>query len=487
MMGLASIDVAVIVCGICAVYHILRRFNSWWYEPTLKNGMPPLPPGDMGWPVIGNMLTFLRAFKSSNPDAFISSFVSRFKRIGVYKAYMFGKPTILATTPEACRLVLMDDVHFMPGWPQSTVKLMGTKSFVGISYEEHKRLRKLTTAPLNGSEALSKYMKWIEERVVSALQNWSNKDQIYLLTELRKLTFNIIGYIFLRYESDVKVGALEREYSILNLGVRAMAINLPGTAYNKALKARRKLVAILQSAIEERRSGQQKKNDDNEDMLDELLKVQDENGRLLTDEEIIDLLVMYLNAGHESSAHVTMWAILLLLEHPEIYAKAKAEQEKLVKKRSDRQDHLTFSELREMPYLQKVIDETLRLVNVSPMVFREALDDVEYNGYIIPKGWKTQVWIRNVHLDPEVYPDPMKFNPERWDKFIPKAGMFIPFGGGSRMCPGNELAKMEISVFLHYMLLHYEVKRVAPDCPLRYLPHPRPRDNCPVRIRNLSP
>jgi len=63
--------------------------------------------------------------------------------------------------------------------------------------------------------------------------------------------------------------------------------------------------------------------------------------------------------------------------------------------------------------------------------------------------------------------------------------MFIPFGGGSRECPGNELAKMEISVFFHYMLLHYEVERLTPDCQLRYLPHPRPIDNCPVRIRKL--
>lgn len=481
MLGLAS--TAVIICGIYTLFYVARRFNSWWYEPTLK-GKPPLPPGDMGWPLLGNMLSFLRNFKSTNPEAFISSFVSRFNRVGVYKAFMFGNPTILATTPEACKRVLMDDAHFIPGWPKSTVKLMGSKSFVGISPEEHKRLRKLTAAPLNGPEALSKYMNWVEERVVSALENWSKMDQFDLLIELRRLTFNIIGYIFIRYDPNA-IGALEREYGVLNLGVRAMAINLPGTAYNKALKARRNLVTILQSVIDKRRSEQEKNDVENGDMLDSLLMVKDEKGRFLTDEEIIDILVMYLNAGHESSAHLTMWTIIFLLKHPEIYEKTKAEQENIVKRRIERQSHMKFSELREMHYLRKVIDESLRLVNISPMVFREAVDDVEFSGFTIPKGWKTQVWLRNVHLDPLVYHDPMKFEPERWNNFIPKAGTFIPFGGGSRECPGNELAKMEISVFLHYMLLHYEVERLTPDCQLRYLPHPRPIDNCPVRIRKL--
>ncbi|KAH9302348.1 hypothetical protein KI387_013931, partial [Taxus chinensis] len=456
--------VAVIVCGIYTIYHALRRFNSWWYEPTLKKGSAPLPPGDMGWPLLGNMLSFLRAFKSTNPETFISGFVSRFNRIGLYKAFMFGNPTILATTPEACKLVLMDDAHFIPGWPKSAVELIGSKSFIGITFEEHKRLRKLTAAPVTGTEALSKYLTWIEETVISALENWSKLDKIDFLAQIRKLTFNIIVYIFLSNEPNEEIGALEREYTTLNLGVRAMAINLPGTAYHKALKARRKLVAIIQSMIDKRRTGQGKTEDKKADMLDELLKMKDQHGRLLEDEEVIDLLVMYLNAGHESSGHMTMWAVVFLLQNPEMYAKAKAEQENIVKKRPEGQKNLIYSELREMEYLHKVINESLRIVSFSSMVFREALDDVEINGYTIPKGWKTQVWMRNVHLDPEVYPNPKKFDPERWENFVPKPGMFVPFGLGNRLCPGNELAKMEMCVFMHCMLLHYEVQRLTPDC-----------------------
>lgn len=118
------------------------------------------------------------------------------------------------------------------------------------------------------------------------------------------------------------------------------------------------------------------------------------------------------------------------------------------------------------------------------------------SGYTIPKGWKVLVWFRSVHLDPEIYPNPKEFNPSRWDvscrfvylnnlnmlvnayachisiiiwsnddvvvvsvnqaqNYTAKAGTFLPFGGGSRLCPGNDLAKLEITIFLHYFLLNY--------------------------------
>ncbi|XP_077234326.1 ent-kaurenoic acid oxidase 2-like [Tasmannia lanceolata] len=478
---------SVAIGGFGALYGLLKRVNVWLYESGLGEKRYSLPPGDLGWPLVGNMWAFLRAFKSGQPDSFISSFVNRFNRTGIYKAFMFGSPTIMVTIPETCKQVLMDDEHFIPGWPKSTYKLIGRKSFVGISYEEHKWLRRLTSAPVNGHEALSLYLKFIEEVVKSTLEKWAVMGEIEFLTELRRLTFRIITYIFLSSEGNSVMEDLEREYTALNYGVRAMAINLPGFAYNRALKARKKLVAILQSVVDERRE----KRAGNvpmakKDMMDALIDAEDENGRRLTDEEIIDVLVMYLNAGHESSGHITMWATVFLQEHPETYEKAKVEQEKILRKRPATQKGLTLKEVKEMDYLSKVIDETLRIVNISSMVFRQATSDVNVSGYTIPMGWKVLIWFRNVHMDSEVYPDPKEFKPSRWDEYVPKVGSFIPFGAGSRLCPGNDLAKMEISIFLHYFLLDYQVKRVNPECPTRYLPHPRPTDNCLARIMKLS-
>lgn len=240
--------------------------------------------------------------------------------------------------------------------------------------------------------------------------------------------------------------------------------------------------------VDERRA-KRKENavSEKKDMMDALMEAVDDKGRKLSDEEIIDVLVMYLNAGHESSGHICMWATLFLQANPDVLEKAKAEQEAFVKNRPPEQKGLSLKEIRQMDYLSKVIDETLRVVTFSFVVFREATKDVNISGYTIPKGWRLLVWFRGVHLDSEVYPDPMQFDPSRWDNFTAKAGTFLPFGGGGRMCPGNDLAKLEISIFLHYFLLHYKLERRNPTCPVMYLPHQRPKDNCLGRIRRITP
>lgn len=102
---------------------------------------------------------------------------------------------------------------------------------------------------------------------------------------------------------------------------------------NRALpfQARKKLVATFQSIVDERRVRRRKNlSTHKKDMMDTLMEVEDENGRKLTDEEIIDVLVMYLNAGHESSGHITMWATLFLQTHPEIFEKAKVPKSSLL-------------------------------------------------------------------------------------------------------------------------------------------------------------
>ncbi|XP_020524803.1 ent-kaurenoic acid oxidase 2 isoform X2 [Amborella trichopoda] len=402
---------------------------------------------------------------------------------------MFGSPTILVTIPETCKQVLMDDSNFVPGWPKATEELIGKKSFLLITPEEHRWLRKVTAAPVNGHEMLSNYLKFIEASVISSLESWAQLGEIEFLTELRRLTFRIIMHIFLSLEGETTMVALEKVYTALNKGIRAMAINFPGFAYYYALKARKTLVAVMQRTIDERKEVRRSRGHESstlrKDMLDSLMDVQDENGRHLADDEIIDTLIMYLNAGHESSGHITMWATLLLQQNPLAFQKAKEEQEEILRRRPPNQKGLSLQETREMVYLSKVIDETLRVVNISFVVFRQAVNDVMINGYIVPKGWKTQVWLRNVHMDPKVYHEPGTFNPSRWDDYTPKAGSFIPFSAGSRLCPGNDLAKLEISVFLHYFLLDYQLERVNPDCAVNYLPHPRPKDNCLARIQKI--
>ncbi|PIA32700.1 hypothetical protein AQUCO_04400116v1 [Aquilegia coerulea] len=342
----------------------------------------------------------------------------RFGRIGIYKSFMFGNPSVLITVPELYKLVFMDD----------DLSLL----FVCIPHDEHKPLRKLMAGLINGQEALSTYLEYIEDAVVSTLEKMPNMGEFEFLTQIRKLTFNIITYIFVSEGGD---------------------------------PARKGLGMMFQSVLTKKRGIHEKYGTPGKkDMVDNLMIVGDENGETLDDEQIIDILVMYLSAGHESSAHVTMWITVLLQEHPDMFQKAKAEQVEIVKNRSPMQKELTLKEIRQMDYLSKVVDETLCYINFSLIIFSEATEDVILNGQV-------QVRMRNVHLDPLVYPDPKKIDPSRWDEHTPKAGAYIPFGLGSRLCPGNDLANLEIFVFLHHFLLNYRLERLNPKCPILYLPH----------------
>jgi ent-kaurenoic acid hydroxylase len=151
---------------------------------------------------------------------------------------MFGKPSVIVCTPETCRKVLTNDDQFKLGYPKATTILTG-KSFHGISNAEHKKLRRLTTSPINGHEALSGYIDLIEGIVVSALEEWASmKHPIELLAALREVAFKVITNIFISSYSESVISSVENLYTELNAGLKSQAINVPGFAFHKALKVK---------------------------------------------------------------------------------------------------------------------------------------------------------------------------------------------------------------------------------------------------------
>lgn len=482
---------ALIMVMVSIVYSLLRKTNDWIYVSPLGGLQKTLPPGDLGFPLIGNMFSFFRAFKFGNPDSFISSFTTRYGQAPMYRTLLFGKPSIIVTTAEACRKVLTDE-RFGPGWPRSVSDLVGKRGLHGVSNQEHKRLRQLIAAPVAGQEALSLFIGYIEDIARTTFDTWASKDEpIQLLTEMRKTAFKVMMNIIMGNEinDEKSLDHMEHEYTVLSNGLKSMAVNLPGFAYHRALKARKSLVKTFAAIVCKRRMLSKSNNVESrtkKDLLTLMMEIQDDAGNKLNDEQIVDLVIIFLLAGHESSGHAVTWAIILLHEHPQTLQKAKEEQEDIVKRRAFSETGLNFREIRQMKYLQKVIDETLRVVNLSFALFREAKSDVDINGYTIPKGWRVLPWIRNVHFDPQNYKSPKDFDPSRWEDPTIKIGTLVPFGAGSRLCPGADLAKLEISVFLHYFLLNYRLERINPGSRVQYLPITRPADKCLARIKKLT-
>lgn len=483
------ISTAALFACYVFVNKFLRRFNGWYYHLKLRNKEYPLPPGDMGWPLIGNLLSFNKNFSSGQPDSFTTNLILKYGRNGIYKTHVYGNPSIIICDPDMCKRVLLDDVNFKIGYPKSILELTKCRPMIDVSNANHKHFRRLITTPIVGHKVLDMYLERLEDIAINSLEELSSmKHPIELLKEMKKVSFKSIIHVFMGTSNQNIIKNIGSSFTDLSKGMYSIPINAPGFAFHKALKARKKIAKLLQPVVDERRlmikNGQHV--GEKKDLMDILLEIKDENGRKLEDQDISDLLIGLLFAGHESTATGIMWSVAHLTQHPHILQKAKEEQKEILKTRPASQKRLSFNEVKQMVYLSHVIDEMLRFANIAFSIFREATSDVSINGYLIPKGWKVLIWARAIHMDSEYYPNPKEFNPSRWKDYNAKAGTFLPFGVGSRLCPGADLAKLEISIFLHHFLLNYRLERINPDCRVTTLPQCKPTDNCLAKVIKVS-
>ncbi|KAJ0546435.1 putative cytochrome P450 [Helianthus annuus] len=175
------------------------------------------------------------------------------------------------------------------------------------------------------------------------------------------------------------------------------------------------------------------------------------------DDEIVDLLVSLLVAGYDTTSTTMTLAVKFLTDTPSALAELK-NMKKLERKRA-RRLALEWDDYKSMPFTQCVVNETLRLSNIISGVFRRAITDVKIKDYTIPKGSKVFASLRAVHLGQENFEDARVFDPWMMAGFnfskISDPANFMPFGGGPRRCPGHELARVALSVFLHHLITRF--------------------------------
>ncbi|CAN0907538.1 Cytochrome P450 87A3, partial [Linum grandiflorum] len=136
---------------------------------------------------------------------------------------------------------------------------------------------------------------------------------------------------------------------------------------------------------------------------------------------------------------------------------SQEEHEEIIRKRQNADSGLTWKEYKSMTFTFQFINETVRLANIVPGIFRKVLRDIQFKGYTIPAGWAVMVCPPAVHLNPAKYEDPLAFNPWRWDgqELNGASRNFMAFGGGMRFCVGTEFTKVQMAVFLHCLVTKY--------------------------------
>ncbi|KAJ3167400.1 hypothetical protein HDU88_002322 [Geranomyces variabilis] len=192
------------------------------------------------------------------------------------------------------------------------------------------------------------------------------------------------------------------------------------------------------------------------DVLDRLLtENKKEGGKRLSDEEVIDEVLMFFLAGHETTANTLVWTLLKLTEYPAVAAKLRAELDAILGP-GDR--HSSYDDLQTLPYLAQVIKEVMRVHPVAATIPRQLLADTHIHGYFVGKGALVNLNVTAIHLSREVYgPDAHVFRPERWaDGWTPEPGGYVPFGHGPKGCIGEKLAMMELKAILSRIVKKFD-------------------------------
>ena len=227
----------------------------------------------------------------------------------------------------------------------------------------------------------------------------------------------------------------------------------------KYKKSIRELDRLIYGFIHERRASGER----GDDLLSMLLEAKDEAGEPMSDKQLRDEAITLFLAGHETTAIALSWTLYLLSQHPEVVERLEAELEEVLHGQPPRAE-----DFERLEYTRRIVTEAMRLYPPAYGFGREALEDCEIGGYHVPAGSTLFMMPWIIHRDPRWYPDPLRFDPDRWTpeftKSLPSFG-YIPFGGGPRRCIGNSFALMEGTLLLAAVARRFRLT-LAPGHPV---------------------
>ncbi|XP_044470662.1 cytochrome P450 90B1 [Mangifera indica] len=429
-----------------------------------------LPPGNMGWPFIGETIGYLKPYSATSVGEFMENHIARYGKI--YKSNLFGEPTIVSVDAGLNRFIFQNEGKlFECSYPRSIGGILGKWSMLVLVGDMHRDMRIISLNFLSHNRLRTHLLREVESHTCLVLNAWKDNSVFSAQDEAKRFTFNLMAkHIMSMDPGKPETEHLKREYVTFMKGVVSAPLNLPGCAYRKALQSRSTILKFIEEKMKERirkmEEGEQDMEED--DLLGWVLKHSN-----LSTEQILDLVLSLLFAGHETSSVAIALSIYFLQGCPAAIKQLQEEHlEIAIAKKQSGETELNWEDYKKMEFTQCVVNETLRLGNVVRFLHRKALKDVRYQGYDIPSGWKVLPVLAAVHLDSSLFDHPQSFNPWRWQQNSGSRGGtsndFMPFGGGPRLCAGSELAKLEMAVFTHHLVLNYRWELAEPDQPFAF-------------------
>jgi cytochrome P450 len=248
-----------------------------------------------------------------------------------------------------------------------------------------------------------------------------------------------------------RIGHELEEWGVRFRGAAILPFDVPGTPYRRWLDLSHSIDAGIHQVIAAKRAG----GAGGRDMLSMLLEARDEGGEQLSEDELVGHAGVIFAAGHETSSNALSWTLFVLAQHPRVMADLCDELDGKLHGEAP-----TFDNLGELVLLDQVLKESLRLFPPAPLNHRITARDSELLGFPIPQGTEVLSSIYHTHRMPDLYPEPLRFRPERWAGFDPGPYAFNPFSAGPRMCIGAAFAQFEIKVVLALLLQRFRFELV---------------------------
>ncbi|WP_327354399.1 cytochrome P450 [Streptomyces sp. NBC_01304] len=339
--------------------------------------------------------------------------------------------------------------------------LVGRHSLLSLDGDPWWRHRKLLSPPLHG-KAIARYGEDIAKIAAAEIARWPQGTPFALRDGLQNITLDVILRLVFGIQDTARLARLRRLIPELIAvgGSPALLLTPPRiSAWTQRSPLAKRLTFLpttrflrLKEAVDQLLYAEISHHrahpvEGATDVLSRLLEAQDEDGTPLSDEELRDELITLLEAGHETTATALAWAFERLLRTPEVLAALRKELKQGTSER----------------YLEAVTKEALRS---RPVVYNapRLLDaPLKLGRHEVPAGWRAGPLISLIHRDPEVYPDPEAFRPERFlgDDAARAQKGWMPFGGGRRYCVGAQLALLEMRVITREILTRLDL--TAPE------------------------
>ncbi|KAB5563877.1 hypothetical protein DKX38_003931 [Salix brachista] len=437
---------------------MMRIKSSSMYRKTL------IPLGALGWPFIGETIDFVSCAYSDRPESFMDK---RRRLYGkVFKSHIFGSPTIVSTDAEVSKFILQSDARlFVPSYPKSLTELMGKSSILLINGSLQRRIHGLIGAFFKSPHLKSQITRDMQSYVQESMAKWREDQPVFIQDETKNIAFQVLVKALISLDPGEEMELLKKQFQEFIAGLMSLPFkNIPGSQLYRSLQAKtniqvvnnyfvfdqakKKMVKLVQKIIQSKRDHGMISMVPG-DVVQVLINDASEQ---LTDDLIADNMIDMMIPGEDSVPVLMTLAVKYLSDCPPAL------------------------------YQLTVITETLRMGNIIIGVMRKAVRDIEIKGYLIPKGWCAFAYFRSVHLDENNYEWPYQFNPWRWqEKDMISNSIFTPFGGGQRLCPGLDLARLEASIFLHHFVTQF--RWVAEEDTVVNFPTVRMKRRMPIWVK----